>query len=238
MGAESHQGMDAGRRPAADCPWHVRVTEADFGASPTVRRKRLALELDTDRLWRLRQSSGPEVALRLPVEDLEVYERYGGHTLRRHVDPSPSTDAGRLANQPYIHGAGTFTDRAIAQWAVEATLRRHRPEVLHWLASGASGTLVIGATFAFPVGSELTREAWLLGRIQPAPARGVRVVLRRCDALPGGFLVLTAYPVLVLEAGARYHGCGEEAGGCSLRRTMSVSATGRGCSVALIAAGR
>ena len=132
----------------------------------------------------------------LPVEDLGVYEEHGGHTLRRHVEPRPSSDVRRFDDQPYIHGAGTFLDRPTAQWAVEMTIRAHETEIREWLRRGAPGTLVAGAWFSRPVGSELSHTAWQRGETWPVPATGARVVLRACPSLPGGFYVVTAYPVL------------------------------------------
>jgi hypothetical protein len=163
------------------------------------------VDLDSERAGR-----GPlswplfRVQPELPIEDLEVYERHGGHTLRRHVDPRPSSDLRRLDRDPDINGAGTFLDRPTAQWAVEMTLRSHEAEIRAWLRRGAPGTLVAGAWFTRPVGSELSHTAWQRGETTPAPAGGARVVLRACDSLAGGFYVVTAYPVLgpgVADAG-------------------------------------
>lgn len=138
------------------------------------------------------------------VQDLHVYEQNGGHTIRRHCNPDPAADVSRLQHERDIEAAGSFgapgMDREsrvrIAQAAIEQCVRYHSDDMRRWLLRGAQGTYVAELYFTDAIGAVLTREAFRRGETQPAPATGVRIVLRHSPRLDGGFFVLTAYPLL------------------------------------------
>lgn len=143
----------------------------------------------------------PDVsAMEIPA--LEFYEEHGGHTLRRHVGTSPQQDAERLQREPDIGAAGSFYTRDIAQAAMEATIRDHAREIERWLREGGEGTFVAETFFQQRVGGVLSRAAYRRGITEPAPATGARIVLRRDDSLPGGFLVRTCYTVIAPDRAA------------------------------------
>jgi len=131
---------------------------------------------------------------RLPVQDLGVYEKHGGHTLRKHVDVKPGEEFRRILREG-IAAAGRFINRATAQRCVEQSIWRHSDEVRAWLAGPeASVPLVFTQDMGYVVGRMLTWDDVSHGLVTPRPVTGVRLVLRRRAELPGGFTVVTAYP--------------------------------------------
>jgi Bacterial CdiA-CT RNAse A domain len=130
----------------------------------------------------------------LPVADLGVYERHGGHTLRRHVDTRPGDELRRILREG-VAAAGRFLNRATAQRCVEQTIDSNAAEVRSWLAGPESSVPV---TFVHDmrevIGRSLTWDDVSHGFVVPRPVTAVRVVLRRRPELPGGFTVVTAYP--------------------------------------------
>jgi len=140
-----------------------------------------------------RPAPGPHPR-RIPVEDLGVYEGRGGHTLRRHVDTKPGDEARRILREG-VAAAGRFLNRATAQRCVDVAITRHSDEIAAWLG-GRDRT----APFTFVedmgevIGQMLTYADVRRGTVVPTQVTAVRLVLRRCADLPGGFTVLTAYP--------------------------------------------
>lgn len=146
---------------------------------------------------------GPQperLGLRLPVLALEVYEEHGGHTLRRHVYTEPG-DALRRVKYGGVAAAGSFLSRDVAQHCVETAIRRQAGEVRSWLRSVhrfAPHTIL--QAMHEVTGLVLTVADVRNGLEAPRPVTGVFVVLRRRPELPGGYLVLTAYPRRIRQA--------------------------------------
>ncbi len=135
------------------------------------------------------------------VEPLDVYDRRGdGHTVSRHCGTTPSVEAERLAQHPWLVATGSFPDVPTAQRCVEACVAVNRAEVERWRRGGRS-RLAIGVDMGEVIGDELRRSRWEAGQ-PPLPATAVRVVLKRNRTYPSGFAVLTAYPVR--DAAASY----------------------------------
>ena len=130
----------------------------------------------------------------LPVADLGVYERHGGHTLRRHVDTKPGDELRRILREG-VAAAGRFLNRATAQRCVEEAITAHSPDVRAWLAGPASGVpFVFVQDMREVIGRSLTWDNVTHGLVMPRPVTAVRVVLRKRSELPGGYTVVTAYP--------------------------------------------
>ncbi len=140
-----------------------------------------------------RPAPGPRPR-RIPVEDLSVYEGHGGHTLRRHVDTRPGDEMRRILREG-VSAAGRFLSHATAQRCVDVSITRRGNEIAAWLAGRDKG-----APFTFVedmgevIGHMLTYADVSRGMVVPKQVTAVRLVLRRCAELPGGFTVLTAYP--------------------------------------------
>jgi len=130
----------------------------------------------------------------LPVADLGVYERHGGHTLRRHVDTKPGDELRRILRDG-VAGSGRFLNRATAQRCVEFAINSHAAVVRAWLAGPESGVpFVFLQDMREVVGRSLTWDDVSRGVVVPRPVTAVRLVLRQRSELPGGFTVVTAYP--------------------------------------------
>ncbi len=120
--------------------------------------------------------------------DLEREESRGGHTLARHVGKTDSELRARLAREPGISAASTFTDRATAGRSVAAALATHRDRVRAWSAGGPDRpTLALDFRGEQPIGRSLRR-----GEAAPVTCTDANIVLRPDRRFP--FVVLTAYP--------------------------------------------
>lgn len=133
----------------------------------------------------------------LPVQDLSVYEALGGHTLRRHVSTKPGDELRRIRHEG-VAAAGRFLTQSVAQRAVTQAINARRADVIGWLHGRdrhAPFTFVVDVGRI--IGYVLTWDDVVSRVYTPRATSGVRVVLRRHAQLPGGFLVLTAYPTRV-----------------------------------------
>ena len=131
---------------------------------------------------------------RLPVQDLGVYERHGGHTLRRHVDTRPGDELRRILREG-VAAAGRFVNRATAQRCVDAAVGAHTDQISEWLTGPeASVPYTCVHDMGEVIGRCLTWDDVAHGFVHPKPVTAVRLVLRRRAELPGGFTVVTAYP--------------------------------------------
>ncbi len=139
------------------------------------------------------EQPGPRLE-RLPVQDLSVYERHGGHTLRRHVDTKPGDDLRRILREG-VAAAGHFLDRGTAQRCVEAAIGMHSDDVRAWLRGPEAGVpFTFTQNMGEVIGRCLTWDDVAHGLLQPKPVTAVRLVLRQRRELPGGFTIVTAYP--------------------------------------------
>jgi hypothetical protein len=123
--------------------------------------------------------------------DLGGDESRGGHTLAHHVGRTDSQLLDRLAREPRISAASTYTDRATAELVVGLALERERSRVDAWRRrQGSRPNLVlhVDAPRGPPIGRVMRR-----GSRQPVPATSALVVLRWNDR-PQDFFVLTSYP--------------------------------------------
>jgi hypothetical protein len=121
--------------------------------------------------------------------DLAADEARGGHTLARHVGLTDAQLAARLAREPSIGAASTYTDLAAAERTVARTLMRERSRVDAWLArAGHRPNLALDYRGAVgeTIGRTLRR-----GRRDAVSCVDAVVVLRWTSA---GHFVLTSYP--------------------------------------------
>ena len=122
--------------------------------------------------------------------NLVADEARGGHTLARHVGRTDNQLRERLAREPGISAASTYTDRAVAERTVARTLAQHARRVESWLArDGQRPNLALD--YRGPAGDVIGRTLER-GRSAPVPSTNAVVVLR-WDGYRG-FYVLTSYP--------------------------------------------
>ncbi|MBX9582739.1 MAG: SEC-C domain-containing protein [Gemmataceae bacterium] len=124
----------------------------------------------------------------IPKPVLVDHEAAGGHLIARHVGKTDADLAARLAAEPRISGASTFTDLAAADRGVAETIAANEAAIRSWLAGGSSRT-VVEHTLPNPVGRTLPR-----GATAPADSSTVRLILERDASMPGGFRVVTGFP--------------------------------------------
>ncbi len=74
----------------------------------------------------------PTDSVSRPTRDLSVDESRGGHTLARHVGQTDAALRERLAREPGISAASTYTDRAIAETTVGRVLAEQAPRIQTW----------------------------------------------------------------------------------------------------------
>jgi hypothetical protein len=114
-----------------------------------------------------------------------------GHLLEKHVGQSYEDLASRLAKEPKLNAASSFTDRAVAERSVKETIDANRTKIADWLASGSKKPLPISHTMSEPVGISVPRGVPI-----GVPASNVKVILIRDAAFPNGYAILTGYPEL------------------------------------------
>ena len=134
---------------------------------------------------------GPTRASETPRRDLSIDEQRGGHTLARHVGRTDQQLRQRLADQPNISAASTYTDRETAELTVGLVLEQQAGRVGSWTRRRGSRpnlALRVADLRGPPVGRVLTRT-----RRTPVAAHGAVVVLR-WDERARDFYVLTSYP--------------------------------------------
>ena len=122
---------------------------------------------------------------------LAVSEELGGHTIARHVGRTSTQLSERLAGQEGISAASTFFAGADAELAVSGALRAAHPAITSWL-EGTGGILLIESVGGRAVGIVLHR-----GAAEAVATGGFRVVIERSTESSLGYIVKTAYPILV-----------------------------------------
>ncbi len=120
--------------------------------------------------------------------NLERDEQRGGHTLKRHVGKSDMDLQTRLAAEPNISAASTYTDRETAEYVVGQAIQANQTRIERWLQrAGGHPNLVLDYESPHAIGRSLDRST---GAAQPC-SRAV-VVLKWVAS--DDFVVLTSYP--------------------------------------------
>jgi len=123
-----------------------------------------------------------------PSRDLSQDERAGGHILRKHVGLTEEDLRERLAREPDISGASTYTDRRTAEHVVGAAVAKSQDRIGDWLSRpGRHANLVLDYDGDEPIGRTMNR-----GAVQSRPCTHALVVLRYTG--PDSYYVLTSYP--------------------------------------------
>jgi len=69
----------------------------------------------------------------VPGGGLGAHENAGGHTIAEHVGKTDAELAARLAREPHIPAASTFTNRAVAENAIAQALEANQAAINAWL---------------------------------------------------------------------------------------------------------
>jgi toxin YxiD len=113
----------------------------------------------------------------------------GGHTLQRHVGKTDADLIERLAREPQISSASTYTDRATAERIVGAALQSGNRAFAAWRdRNGRRPNFVLRYHADRIVGRSIAR-----GHATSVPCDRALIVLR-WDERRGRYYVLTSYP--------------------------------------------
>lgn len=120
--------------------------------------------------------------------DLSIDERFGGHTLQRHVGKTDQELRQRLRDEPNISAASTYTDRATAERTVGAALQQNSAKIQHWLERGPHRPNLV---------LDYTNPTDPIGRVMYPRAMGSvpcdhAIVVLKADG--DAYYVLTSYP--------------------------------------------
>lgn len=123
-----------------------------------------------------------------PRYDLALDENRGGHTLSKHVGRTDAELRERLAREPNISAASTWTDRDAAEITIAEALRAERGRIDNWLRRG---TPRANSALHYNAGRVIGRS------LRRGDSRTVdctrAVIVLRADGYDS-FYVLTAYP--------------------------------------------
>ena len=123
-----------------------------------------------------------------PTRDLSQDEAAGGHILRKHVGKSDNDLRERLAEEPNISGASTYTDRETAEHTVGAAIAQSQDRIDRWLGRPSGHpNLVLDYDSPEPIGRSINR-----GDDHSHPCSHALVVLKYAG--PSNYYVLTSYP--------------------------------------------
>ena len=125
----------------------------------------------------------------VPGEGLAAHEAAGGHTVARHVGKTDADLAARLAAEPRISGASSFTDLVTAERATSDALAARSADITAWLAGSLRRMPAFDVNVGYTVGRSLTR-----GAASATDVQVVRVVLERDPAMATGYKIVTAFP--------------------------------------------
>ena len=120
--------------------------------------------------------------------DLERDEQAGGHTLHRHVGRSNQELLDRLAREPNISAASTYTEEATAAQVVAETLDENAARLRNWQERpGRKPNLALHYRGRSTIGRCIRQ-----GETVPRDSNAAVVVLQSDGQ--GGYHVLTTYP--------------------------------------------
>nr|WP_266019353.1 hemagglutinin repeat-containing protein [Brucella intermedia] len=125
----------------------------------------------------------------VPGGGLQGHEAAGGHLIARHVGKTDAELSARLASQPNISAASSFSDRASAEFATASAIDAHASEINAFL-SGTNNRLVINYDVGRLVGSVMNR-----GGNSSVPSSNIRIVLQKDPSMTIGYKILTGFPV-------------------------------------------
>jgi len=131
-----------------------------------------------------------EVLRELNYRGLTFYEKFGGHTIKKHVGKSYKWLVERLKEEPRLRSASSFYDLETAEMVVRKAISENGERIKRWLSEGgAPDKLVLIYRGDRPIGIKVVRgKNYYIERV----CKDARIVLKKDKRF--GFIVLTAYP--------------------------------------------
>jgi hypothetical protein len=132
----------------------------------------------------------PALAASLPAPTVgRGDDRWGGHTVERHVGKTDADLRARLARDQRLDTASAWDSAEIAATVIEATLKRHEAELAQWLARAPPGSRrVLDHRGETRVGRAIRAEA----PQRVVPLTNARLVIEALGQ--GRWRLITAYP--------------------------------------------
>ena len=145
--------------------------------------------------WNRDSRKGPQPAQPREADPLQD-EGYGGHGVTKHAGRSDQQLSDRLSQEKGVQDASTYENVGDAQRFSQQTIDANKQQVSNWLNNAKEGS-----TKEFELqdtgevtGRSLSRKDWQDGN-GSRPVNGARVVLRSDPGAPGGYYILTTFPI-------------------------------------------
>ena len=120
-------------------------------------------------------------------------EKTGGHAIKEHVGQTINDLTKRVAQNPFIEIASTFTNKRIAINAVKENLKNNAKEIVLWLKNESSAPKTFDFLHKYPIGDAVTK-----GSRNPVYDLTVsKVVLKKDSTYDLGFKMITAFPIVL-----------------------------------------
>jgi Bacterial CdiA-CT RNAse A domain len=117
--------------------------------------------------------------------------RLGGHTVLKHVGRTEQDLRARLAAQPFVQTASSFTNLQTAESAISKVLGMHANTIKSWATVANSPPLKLELNLGAIVGIGVVRTTNQLVNL-----RKVRVILKMQSYNGMPYYVLTAFPII------------------------------------------
>lgn len=127
----------------------------------------------------------------LSQHEAQAGSSLGGHTILKHVGRTEQELRARLAAQPYVQTASTFTNLRTAESAISKVLGSQAAAIKSWATVANSPPLKLELSFGAVVGIGVVRATNQLVNL-----RKVRVILKMQSYNGMPYYVLTAFPII------------------------------------------
>lgn len=132
--------------------------------------------------------------INLLLHEAQQGSRVGGHTILKHVGKTEAELRARLAAQPWIRGAGSFSTLDVAERAISSGLRANAARIQAWAsqasAAGGAPTLTLVHNASSVIGYGVMRASNTLQNMTR-----VQIILKFEMYNGNPYYILTAYPL-------------------------------------------
>lgn len=132
--------------------------------------------------------------INLLLHEAQQGSRVGGHTILKHVGKTEAELRARLAAQPWIRGAGSFSTLDVAERAISSGLRANAARIQAWAsqasAAGGAPTLTLVHNASSVIGYGVMRASNTLQNMTR-----LQIILKFEMYNGNPYYILTAYPL-------------------------------------------
>jgi|GEM_PF-1236035 len=156
-------------------------TQSDNPISHQIKQKLLSLLPQKDILQKIR-NIGDDI--------LDIMEKAGGHTLKKHVAQTNSDLTKRIAKSPLVSDASSFINKQIATKAVRKNLKQNAEIIYLWLNNPSETQIILECSH-----SHITGKGFFNCKKSPFyNLTGSKIILKKDPTLELGFKIITAFP--------------------------------------------